>query len=102
MYNKETFWSNTLGTFALMADSDDFDALLLDSVKKFSNREAISHFNKRKDVFWIRYDSYALRIANNDSYNNVIGENCNWKIDKKSQKKYSIAKIEYKNLTKNI
>jgi len=34
MFNKETFWENTAGIFTFIDDSDDFDAILLKSVKE--------------------------------------------------------------------
>jgi hypothetical protein len=95
MYTKETFWDNTQGVFIVLAEGK-FDEL----IKKYKGKSDNCNFNPDKTSYFIRMDSFAIRISDRWGLVGNDEERCKWTLNKPNEgyEGYVAAVIEYKRL----
>lgn len=97
--NKFNFWDNTQTITPLKIEKEgNFNDLIVSCLNEIKEEAFEVNFNKAQDVFFIRFENRAVRIAKNWG---EVG-NCNWSLNRdRDEEKYQAATIHYTNL-KNL
>ncbi len=93
--NRNNFWENTQGVFPIEIEGDFYD-LITYAVNKYKNEQMEVNFNQDNDAFYLRFDDFAVRIANRWG---KIGDNCDWTLNRDyNTEKYQLVIINYSEL----
>ena len=95
--DKFNFWNASKGVWTVVAECAELHRAIEIALNRESYGEKIYNFNKAGSTFYIRTETYCIRVSSN--WGDV--QQCNWTLDRDVKYEYAVARISYNDLTEN-